>query len=273
MSKESYFIREPEAKATPLLVSIPHCGIEVPGAIAERFASPKVTEVPDTDWHLEKLYDFVPRLGARTIYARYSRYVVDLNRPADQSVLYPGRDETGLVPSSLFSGEAIYTAGCEPDAGEIAERVKLYWLPYHERLAGELRALKERFGYALLFDAHSIRSEVPRFFSGRLPGFMLGDVEGSSTAMMISAAVIKTLADSGISYRANDPFKGGYITRSHGRPAQHVHALQLEMSQRLYMEEDAPFRYLNERAQEIKPTLEAMLRTFLNAAAFISGHG
>ncbi|MFQ5504594.1 MAG: N-formylglutamate deformylase [Planctomycetota bacterium] len=259
-------VREPEAPLVPLLASIPHCGTEVPGEIAARFASAEVSALPDTDWHLHDLYDFVPELGARTIFARYSRYVVDLNRPADGHALYPGREETSVVPAQTFSGEPVYRAGEEPGPEETRARIEHYWRPYHDRLREELDRLRERFGYALLFDAHSIQSRVPRLFEGELPGFMLGDVDGASASTPLSRAILAVQEASGISFEPNHPFKGGYITRCFGRPESGIHAVQLEMSQRLYMAEGAPFKYLEARAQELRPWLRRMLRSYVEAA-------
>ncbi len=260
-----FYVREPEAAAIPLLVSIPHTGTDVPADIAARFASPTVAELPDTDWHQHRLYDFVPQLGARTIYARYSRYVVDLNRPADGQPLYPGRNETGLVPTSTFGNESIYRSGDEPDRGEIRDRTSRYWRPYHDALRRELDALRERFGFACLWDAHSIPSVVPRFFEGELPALMLGDVEGKSAAPAATAKVLEVQRASEYSFQPNAPFKGGYITRSFGEPENGVHALQLEMSQRIYMEEGPPFVWREDLAATLRPVLRACLTAFVDA--------
>jgi N-formylglutamate deformylase len=266
-SKDMFHLEPPEGHELPLLVSIPHTGEELSPGLAERMASDTVRALPDTDFHLHRLYDFVPRLGARLLYARFSRYVIDLNRPEDQAPLYPGRSETGLVPTSSFAGEPLYRPGELPSASETDQRIATYYRPYHERLARELRHLKQRHGYALLFDAHSIKSVVPRFFEGELPGLMLGDVDGSSCDERVADAVYDVHVKSGYSYGRNNPFKGGHITRAYGRPAEGVHALQLEMSQRLYMNEDPPFSYDEAKASKLRPVLEATLRTFVESAA------
>jgi N-formylglutamate deformylase len=264
-----YRFRAPEGHEVPLIVSIPHTGEALFEGLRERLASDRVRALPDTDFHLHRLYDFVPRLGARLIYARYSRYVIDLNRPEDQTPLYPGRSETGLVPTSSFADEPLYRPGDAPGRAEIEDRLATYYRPYHERLERELRHLKQRHGYALLFDAHSIQSRVPRFFEGELPGLMLGDVDGTSCAKAVADAVFHVHAQSHFSTGRNAPFKGGHITRAYGRPAEGVHALQLEMSQRLYMDENPPFSYDEARAERLRPVLEASLRTFIEAAARI----
>jgi N-formylglutamate deformylase len=261
---EPYVVVEPRAAETPLLVSIPHTGTELPDEVARRLASEEVARLPDTDWHLHRLYDFVPELGARTIHARYSRYLVDLNRSPDGTPLYPGRAETALCPTESFAGRPLWRDG-GPSPAEIAERVERWFRPYHARLASELDRLVDRFGYALLWDAHSIASEVPRLVPGRLPGFMLGDALGGSAAPELSRAVLASLAASGIETTHNEPFQGGFITRHFGRPQQRVHALQLEMSQRLYMQEGPPFAWHESLATRLRPVLRGALEALLAA--------
>ena len=267
MSNAPFEITEARTSEIPLLVSVPHTGTAVPAAIDARFAGPGVRELPDTDWHLHDLYDFVPDLGATLLTAVYSRYVIDLNRPREAQNLYPGRFETTLVPTRSFADEAIYRSGAEPDATEISERIELFWQPYHDEISTRLAALRERFGYALLFDAHSITSVVPQFYDGQLPGLMLGDVDGSSAAGACSDAVLAVLEASPHSAVRNAPFKGGYITRCFGQPQDGIHALQLEMSQRLYMDEGSPFAYREDLAEALRPTLRAALLAFVESAA------
>lgn len=263
---DRYFVREASAARSPLVVSIPHCGVEVPASVQERLTE-SARELPDTDWHLEKLYgDWVAALGATTVYARYSRYLVDLNRPRVPEALYPGRFETSVVPTRNFDDEALYHEGAEPGPEEVEARLEEYWQPYHDRVTFELEARRSEFGYALLFDAHSIRSEVPALHAGRLPALMLGDVDGTSADPAISRAVLAVHEESSYSAQANRPFKGGFITRHFGRPATGLHALQLEMSQRLYMGEGAPYAYDADLAARLQPTLEETLRAFLRAA-------
>jgi len=267
-----YVLLEPTAPPVPLLVSIPHTGVELDGGLQARLVSDEARALPDTDWHLHRLYAFAPSLGATVLHARFSRTVVDLNRPPDASPLYPDRAETGLVPTRTFAGAPLYAPGDEPTPDEIAERVERYWRPYHDRLAAELRRLRERCGYALLFDAHSITSVVPDFFEGELPGLVLGDADGSATVPASSRAVREVLASSPYESSHNHPFKGGYITRHYGRPAEGVQALQLEMAQRLYMQEGPPFAYEPERASALEPVLVATLLAYLGAGTPHAGH-
>lgn len=261
---ENWLERAPSAAEIPLLVSIPHCGTHLPQDVADRM-QPHAADLPDTDWHLHRLYDFVPGLGAWTVYAHLSRYAVDLNRAPDGAALYPGRTETSLVPVRTFAGASLYLPGAEPDANEVQQRRARWWDPYHAALGRRLQHIKDRHGYALLFDAHSITGWVPSFSPEPLPDFMPGDVDGTSCAPALSAAVHSVIEGADRSWQANRPFKGGYITRSLGRPSERIHALQLEMSQRTYMTEGAPYAWNPELADGLRPLLGAVLDAYVKA--------
>ena len=248
----------------PLLISFPHVGTHVPPALAARL-TPKAREVHDTDWHLPRLYDFARALGASLLIATHSRYVIDLNRPPDGASLYPGQSVTALCPVDDFDGEPIHLdVADEPGAQEIAERRAAIWQPYHDALAAELARIKAAHGVAVLWDAHSIRSVLPRFFDGKLPDLNLGTADGASCAPELAQALL-AVAESAPGFTAvlNGRFKGGHITRAHGRPQDGVHAVQLEMTQSSYMQEAMPFDYLPEQAARIQPTLERLLQTAL----------
>ncbi len=252
--------------AGPLLVSMPHVGTHLPEAIAGRMTE-AARAVPDTDWHVDRLYDFLDRLDASTLAATQSRYVIDLNRAPDDRPLYPGASNTGLCPATTFDEAPIYLDGWVPDAAEIAARKDRVFRPYHERLASALAAIVERHGYALLWDAHSIRSRVPRFFEGRLPDLNLGSAGGLSADPELIAR-LKGVAETegaaaGYSHALDGRFKGGYITRSFGDPAGSVHAVQLELSQITYMDEAPPFGFRDDLAAGVRPVLRRLLETML----------
>lgn len=252
--------------SAPLVVSMPHVGTHLPEAIAARL-TPAALAVPDTDWHLERLYDFLDALGATVLVATHSRYVVDLNRPEDDANLYPGQDTTGLVPVDTFAREPLYR-GALPDDAERAARVARYWRPYHAALAGALDAMRAKHGHVLLWDAHSIRSEVPRFFPGRLPDLNLGTAGGASCAPHIEAAVAAAAgAQHAYTHVLNGRFRGGYITRRYGDPARGVHAVQLELGEATYMDEDPPFGFREDLAAGVRPVLRALLEAAIRAAA------
>lgn len=254
----------------PLLVSLPHDGTALPDALAAR-VTPAGKRVPDTDWHVGKLYAFARELGASVITPRWSRYVADLNRDPLGHALYPGRSETALVPAATFAAEPIYAAGGEPGAREIALRREMYWQPYHDALAGELVRMRERHARVVLWDGHSIRSRVPMFFEGQLPDFNLGTANGASCSRVLQdalAAVLQKHADGGegrYSHVVNGRFKGGYITRHYGRPETGVEAVQLELAQYTYMDEDS-FEYQPGRAVPVQDVIRALLRTSLDYA-------
>ena len=254
----------------PLLVSMPHPGIQVPAWLKPRLTPAGLT-LADTDWHLPRLYDFLQAMGANVLVALNSRYLIDLNRDPDGVPLYPGADNTELCPTTTALREPIYLAGQAPEAAEVAERTDLYWKPYHARLAETLADLRARHGYALLFDAHSIKSELPRYFSGRLPDINFGTADGASAASGIAESML-AVAHGFTDYSAvlNGRFKGGYITRAHGRPRESVHAVQLELSWRTYMDEDAcgvtRFALDESRAQRLRPLLRAVIDAMLAQA-------
>lgn len=245
----------------PLLVSLPHDGSAIPDAIAARL-TPSARRAPDTDWHVSRLYAFARELGASVLVPRHSRYVIDLNRPPDDTSLYPGRNTTGLCPAVQFSGEPVYLDGQAPDADEIAERVQTYWRPYHDALAEELARLRAAHGRVVLWEGHSIRSVVPFLFEGRLPDFNLGTADGASCSAALQDRLRGVLErQSDYSHVVNGRFKGGYITRHYGRPGHGVEAVQLELAQARYMDEDS-YAYREDLAA---PT-QALIRALLEAA-------
>lgn len=249
---------------TPLLVSMPHCGTELPATIAQRLGD-AARKLPDTDWHIPRLYDFAAELGASTLQANYSRYVVDLNRPPDNQSLYPGQATTGLCPDTLFDGTPTYADGKPISDEEIAERRETYWVPYHSKLAEALDALKAEHGYALLYDAHSILSQVPRLFDGRLPDLNFGTAKGESCAPTIETSIATVIESSPFSSAVNGRFVGGFITRNHGKPAEQIHAVQMEIAQCSYMDEVEGFPYNATKANQLKPVLREVLSAFLNS--------
>jgi N-formylglutamate deformylase len=250
---------------TPLLVSLPHVGSAIPADQARRY-QPRALASEDTDWHLERLYgEIATELGGSLIVPHYSRYVIDLNRPPEDTPMYPGAANTELCPTRFFSGDPLYLAGQEPTRAEQLRRRELYWLPYHRALNAELQRLKAIFGYALLFDAHSICSELPWLFEGRLPDLNLGTVEGRSCAPGLRSRLSNVLGDQHDYTQVVDGrFKGGFITRHYGQPEQHQHAVQLEMCWRCYMaEEAAPFVYDELRAAAVQPLLKDLLNEMI----------
>ena len=249
---------------SPLVLSLPHVGTEIPDVLKPRYVV-RALAVEDTDWHLEILYDFATTLGASIIVPKFSRYVIDLNRPPDNAPMYPGASNTELCPSTFFNGEPLYRDGLEPDALDVNYRRETYWRPYHDALRAELSRVREKFGYALLWDGHSIRSVIPWLFDGKLPDLNLGTASGASSDASLRARLAESLAiDTRNTHAVDGRFKGGYITRHYGRPHDGIHAVQLEMCQSLYMQEVSPFAYDEARAAQIQPTLKQLLQIMLD---------
>lgn len=250
----------------PLLLSIPHMGTEIPDELRDQYTDTALT-VADTDWHLDRLYAFARQLDATILCAKISRYVIDLNRPSNDESLYPGQTTTGLCPDRTFRGETIYRDGHAPNDEEKQRRVTAYWRPYHDAIEVELSRLRRAHSNVVLWEAHSIASVLPRLFDGKLPDLNLGTQDGRTAAPSILDAVVEIAAQSTFTSIANGRFKGGFITRSFGAPDSGIHAIQLEMCQSIYMNEMAPFDYVQVRADAIQPTLKSMVEAALRAVA------
>lgn len=248
----------------PLLVSIPHAGTQLTPEV-DAGLSEAACGLPDTDWHIPLLYDFVRDLGASVLIGHYSRFVIDLNRPADNQPLYTTAT-TGLYPETLFDGTPTFAEGKTPSASARQGYLDNIWQPYHQQILQELARLKAEHGYALLFDAHSIASVIPRLFDGQLPDINIGTNQGASC----STAVIEAIQDvcaaqSDYSWVVNGRFKGGYITRAYGQPEQGVQAVQLELAQLNYMDETPPFAWQQARAAQLQKVLKPLIKAFLEA--------
>jgi N-formylglutamate deformylase len=247
---------------TPLVISIPHAGQWIPDDQRHRYVD-RAMAVEDTDWYLDRLYAFAVELGASLLVAHHSRYLIDLNRPPDNRPMYPGRNNTELCPTRFFTSEPLYREGLAPDEAEIARRVQHHWRPYHEALQGELAQVRTRHGHAVLFDAHSIKSELPWLFDGQLPHLNLGTVDGTSCGKSLRARLIDVLgAQSDYSHVADARFKGGYITRRYGAPADGIHAVQLEMCWRTYMDEQPP-AWNDGTARAATPLLQRLVEAMI----------
>ena len=220
---------------SPIIVSMPHHGQFIPHDVLQQMTDTALNSA-DTDWYLVQLYDFLEELKITRINANYSRYLIDLNRDSSGEVLYKGADNTELCPTSTFDLEALYDEDEVPHAQEVARRVKLYWQPYHQQLQHLIQKTKDKYGYCLLFEAHTIQSHVPRFFDGRLPDFNFGTNEGQTVNDELKA-LLENFDTGDYSKIINGRFKGGFITRQYAKPEDKIYAIQLELSQITYLDE------------------------------------
>lgn len=247
----------------PVVINIPHGGTQVLPSLLHRF-TPGTETLPDTDWHVERLYAFARDMGVHLLSSLNTRYMVDLNRNKLAETLYPGQFNTEVVPLHRFDGQPIYKKGMEPDAMEVQERLSAYWQPYHNKLQKVLAACIEKHGKVALLDAHSIKSEISTLFEGVLPTLSIGTANGESAAADLTEKILGVCEASPYSTVLNGRFKGGYITRHYGKPDLGCHVVQLEMAQKDYMHENASFDYSHEKSAEmqrlvLKPIVEKMI--------------
>lgn len=248
----------------PLIVSIPHAGTIIPDDITGLVSLDLARR--DADHFVERLYAFAADLGATIIHSCISRTVIDLNRDPSGQSLYPGQVTTGLCPTSTFDGEPLYVAGSEPVAVEIDRRRVAYFAPYHAALRVQIERLRGLYPAIVLYDAHSIRSHVPRLFDGTLPQFNIGSYDETSCATALTDAIAADCASD--TYVVNGRFKGGWITRHYGEPARGIHAVQMELAIRGYANEESvwPPHWDAARAALMQAKLRAMLTTCLDFA-------
>lgn len=259
---------------SPIILSAPHVGTQVPEPILARL-SERGRALDDTDWHVHQLYaGLLP--GATTISARYSRYVVDLNRSPDGGSLYPGQNTTGTCPVTDFDGESLYLDGQAPDEDEVAERVAIYHRPYHEAIRTQIERLKARHGAVLLYDCHSIRSVIPYLFEGQLPVLNIGTNQGATCHADLEALTVegcRAAEAGGYNWVLNGRFKGGWTTRHYGQPQTGVHAIQMETAQRAYLHETPPWDYAPALADQLRPYLSSMLASLEARVLELGGRG
>jgi N-formylglutamate deformylase len=260
MSTLEHYIYTPGT--VPVLLNMPHTATHVPPELLQRFTA-SAKKFPDTDWHIDRLYAFAGELGVHMLAPVHSRYVVDLNRAPSNESLYPGKFTTGICPTALFDGTPVYQHGMEPDATEIEKRIADYWHPYHRKLQSIITELKTQHARVAVFDAHSICSQVPTLFDGVLPDLNIGTADGKTADAALCSTLLSCATRSSYSAIYNGRFKGGYITRHYGNPSQGIHAVQLELAQKNYMQETYPFAYDEAKAGQLQRVLRELLSTLI----------
>lgn len=261
---QTFRVIAPSSERVPVLLSVPHCGVEFPPEIKSEYKQSLIQSPDDTDWFVHQLYDFAPAMGITLIHAVNSRWVIDLNRDPQSKPLYTdGRIITALCPTTTFLGEPIYVdERNEIGVEELSRRVELYYKPYHQKIQELLDDLKKQFGKVLLWDCHSIRQEVPTIHKEKFPDLILGDADGTSASPGLIETAISGLENAGYSFSHNHPFKGGYITRHFGIPTSNQHALQLEMTKVNYMD-DSESKFDSPRAIKMREVLKATLNKLM----------
>lgn len=250
---------------SPLILAFPHAGTHVPKDIGS-YLNAEGSRLRDTDWHIARLYEGIVA-DTTMVRARYHRYCIDLNRPPSQENLYPGLNSTDLVPLTDFDGHPIWQQNTMPDATEVSRRITNIHTPYHTALQAEIDRVRRIHGVAILYDCHSIRSRIPYLFDGQLPDLNIGTNSGISCDARLTAAIADHCISSGYSYVVNGRFKGGWTTRHYGRSIEHVHAVQMEMAQHLYLTaEKAPFIYDKTKAEKLRPLLTHILESLIALA-------
>ena len=243
--------------ASPLLISVPHAGTLIEESVMKRL-NHSAHHMIDTDWHMDEIAAEAAGSNASVLAALYSRYMIDLNRPANDQPLYQGAT-TGLVPSIDFDGNSLYREGQTPQADEIKQRIQDFWQSYHNQLGQVIEDKKQEYGFCLLLDCHSIRSQVPRLFEGALPDINIGTNNGLSASTELSNRIEKLCQQSNYSYIVNGRFKGGYITRNYAKPAEGVHAVQIEIAQHCYMIEQSPWTLNRKKAAQLVSFISLIL--------------
>ena len=254
-----------EQGEAPLIVSIPHAGTDIPEDVSASLRSLPLA-LHDADYHVHHLYEFAAGLGATIVRTTISRTVIDVNRNPSGQSLYPGQATTALCPETVFDGTSLYEPGNEPGADEIARRRTRYFDPYHAALSAEIARLRKSHSHIIVYDAHSILSRVPRLFDGELPQFNIGSFDGRSCVSGLTAAVVA--ACSGYSHVVNGRFKGGWITRQYGDPDNGIHAIQMELAMRGYLDESGPWppQWEAMRAAPLQSSLRQILAACLDFA-------
>ncbi len=265
--KNPYYIIEPKGKKVPIVISVPHCGLDIPKELQDDYIDSQLDSLDDADWFVHDLYNFASELGITVIYAKYHRWLIDLNRDVRSVPLYnDGRLITGLCSTTDFFGNPIYKEGKAPDQNEIDRRLNSYFWPYYAKVESLLEECKLEFEEVLLWDAHSIRKLVPTIQKEAFPDMILGNDNLTTASQNIIDVAFNELSNGEFQINHNKPFKGGHITRYFGKPNDNVNALQLEMNKVIYMD-DSETKFNNERAEKVrnvlKPVFEKLISTLI----------
>lgn len=256
---ELYKIHRPISYRTPILINSPHSGVNFPEELKDLYLPESLNNPDDADFDMPRLYNFANEIGATVIEAQIHRWVIDLNRDPESAPLYnDGRLITGLCPSTTFEGAPLYKEGNIPTKEEIDRRLNTYYWPYYQKVQELLNEIKAEFGHVLIYDLHSIRRKVNSISKDAFPDIILGTADEKSADQSLIDIAVKNFENSGYSFSHNHPFKGGHITRYFGKPSENQHALQVERSKDIYMN-DAENEFSEERSDKLRAILKPNL--------------
>ena len=254
-----YKIHRPSTKRIPVLINSPHSGVHFPEELKDLYLPDRLKNPDDADFEMPRLYNFANEIGATIIEAKIHRWVIDLNRDPESAPLYnDGRLITGLCPITTFEGYPLYKKEKTPNKKEIERRLNTYYWPYYQKVQDLLNELKESFGHVLIYDLHSIRRRVNSISKEAFPDIILGTDDQKSADKGLIDIAVKNFSKSGYSFSHNHPFKGGHITRYFGKPSDNQHALQIERSKDIYMN-DAETEFSEERSDKLRAILKPNL--------------
>ncbi len=271
MPEDLYRVERPDNQTLPIVVDVPHAGEWIPEEIAEEMVVGDRLLRRDLDLYVDRFWADAPREGAPLVASNVSRYVIDLNRAADdvspeaveggEKIYEPGYyQERGVVWRETTGGTAVMDEPLTPEAFE--RRLEAIYRPYHRALTDEIERTRREFGHCILVDGHSMPSTGRQGHSDpgrRRADIVPGDVDGASCARTVRWTVEQHYRDHGYSVRSNDPYQGGWITRHYGEPARDVHAIQIEVNRDLYMDEET-FEIKEAGLEKLREVCRGVLR-------------
>ena len=258
-------ITHPEFAPTPVLVEVPHSGLQVPADVEPQIDATPTAVLRDADMYVDQLYERAPQNGATLLVSRVSRYVVDLNRGPEEvdSAAVPRHPHARHIPArgvvwrARTDGTPLLRSPLTTQ--QFARRIQLYYEPYHQTLREVATELRSRHGHVVILAAHSMPSTGRRVFGGRV--VRRADVVPGTCGRSTADGRIIDLIDAhfrqaGLSVKHDDPYRGGWTTTRYGAPKRGQHAVQIELNRALYVDE---------RTNEIKKHDFTRLQSVLDA--------
>jgi len=246
----------PSKDRLPVIADLPHSGTYVPQNVRKKYRQASRPILAPIDWHLEKLYDFLPQLGITMVQATHSRYVVNLNRELKEPFFGP--ENSSVVPYENAFKSPLYDV--EVNQSEIEERIAMYYTPYHEQLKKVIQKTVRDFGKAYLLDVHS-------YFKGPVIDVCLGDVNGTTCSERLTECFERTMRKYDFSVSRNEKWIGGHITRYYGS-MDNVEALQIELRFPAYLDghefgEEEIIAWDSDKFRDAKKRLRRVFTDFL----------